>query len=246
MSAIQVSPQEMADMNIWLARMIVLLVLPPVAIFISCQLYLVDLNSFRLVKHDLGIELLVIVITWWYHYQSYRVRKGGIDLGQSISSLLVYNGSIYFLFLASLYTIDIIFQTASVPESASYIDGFLELFYDPLSSILVCRFMLSLRRFDASIVSATNSGIGSRVRDHTASTLLQFGAQPSESLPAFITSFAHPVHVDWSLSEAEADAIVDDGSESREMDAMATRLETLPSGCYSDPMSEGQPAKPEA
>ena len=36
-------------------------------------------------------ELLVIGITWWYTYQSYRIRKG-IDLGRTVSSLLVYNG----------------------------------------------------------------------------------------------------------------------------------------------------------
>ena len=41
---------------------------------------------------QLGIEVLVIVVTWWYNYQSYRVQKGRINLGQSISSVLVYNG----------------------------------------------------------------------------------------------------------------------------------------------------------
>ena len=33
------------------------------------------------------------------------------------------------------------------------------------------------------------------------STVLQFGAQPSTSLPSIIASFAHPIHVDPSLLE---------------------------------------------
>lgn len=37
-------------------------------------------------------ELLVIGITWWYSYQSYRIRKG-VKLGRTISSLLLYNGT---------------------------------------------------------------------------------------------------------------------------------------------------------
>ena len=36
-------------------------------------------------------EVLVIGVTWWYTYQSYRIRKG-IKLGKTISTLLIYNG----------------------------------------------------------------------------------------------------------------------------------------------------------
>ncbi len=105
-----------------------------------------------------------------------------------------------------------------------------------LASILVCRFMLALRQFDSSNASATDSGT-SPIRDDTASTVLRFGAQPSESLPAF---FAHPVHVDWSLSETEPDAIADDRSEWRDLD-VATMLE-MP--LYSDPTPDwSQPAR---
>ena len=111
-------------------------------------------------------------------------------------------------------------------------DGFLSEFFDPcvplrnlpppsfkispiltnhhgyrVSSILVCRFMLALRRFDTSAVSTTHLGPSSEsgVRDHTASTVLQFAAQPSASLPTFIASFAQPVHVDSSLSGGDSD-----------------------------------------
>ena len=42
-----------------------------------------------------------------------------------------------------------------------------------------------------------------------ADTVLEFGAQPSDSLPATIASFAHPVHVDTILAEMDQDAIFD-------------------------------------
>ncbi len=90
-----------------------------------------------------------------------------------------------------------------------------------VTSILTCRFMLSLRQFDSTVASATYSGMGSRVREHMASTVLEFGAQPSDSLPALISSFAHPVHVDESLFEMDPDYIAEDGPEGREIDVDA-------------------------
>ncbi|KAI1786647.1 hypothetical protein LXA43DRAFT_1099039 [Ganoderma leucocontextum] len=198
----------LSNKKVWLAAIIILLALPPTATSIFMA------------------ELLVVAVTWWYSYRSYRIQRS-VQLGRTISSFLVYNGSIYFLFLATLYILDIIFHSASVPDNVLNADSFLELFFDPITSILTCRFILSLRQFDSNIASATCSGRGSRGCEHAASTVLEFAAQPSESLPAFIASFAHPVHVDSAghseaLSEVdcESDAVVDDGPEGREMDVV--------------------------
>ncbi|KAI1782262.1 hypothetical protein LXA43DRAFT_1104450 [Ganoderma leucocontextum] len=181
---------------------------------------------------QLAAELLVVGITWWYSYQSYRMRKG-IKLGRTISSFLLYNGSLYFLFLATLYILEvIIINTASVPNTISNAANALSGFYDPITSILVCRFMLSLRQFDSSPASVTYSETGSRVRKHTASRdVLQFAAQPSDCLPASIASFAHPVHVDSALSDSETDpdAIDDNGAEWQEMDMAAPTRTTAAS-----------------
>ena len=100
--------------------------------------------------------------------------------------------------------------------------------------------MLSLRQFDSELANPTSYiGGGTQSRDQTVSTVIRFGAQPSESLPPFIASFAHPVHVGWSLSESDLDPDLDmdwerdaDGvggngrSEWQEMDVVATALET--------------------
>ena len=40
---------------------------------------------------QLAAELLVVGITWWYTFRSYRIRKG-IDIGKTFGSLLLYNG----------------------------------------------------------------------------------------------------------------------------------------------------------
>lgn len=58
------------------------------------------------------------------------------------------------------------------------------------------------------------------VRGHMASTVLEFGAQPSDSLPALIASFAHPIHVDSELLEIDEDPIANHGPE-REIDTVA-------------------------
>ncbi|KAM5545101.1 hypothetical protein V8D89_001212 [Ganoderma adspersum] len=225
----------LSNRNIFLTALIIVLVVPPVVIFIVQCFYQAPLNLPS--PYNCSADSTLPAALQGTTYQSYRVRKVGIDFGRSLSSLLVYNGSIYFLFLASLYIIDLIFQTATVPPSVANADNFLQLFYDPITSILVCHFMLSLRQFDSELANPTSYiGAGTQSRDHTVSTVIRFGAQPSESLPPFIASFAHPVHVDWSLSESDLDfdgetdaggVGEDDGrSEWREMDVVAAALET--------------------
>ncbi|KAI1782330.1 hypothetical protein LXA43DRAFT_957545, partial [Ganoderma leucocontextum] len=106
----------LSNRNTWLAVIIVLLALPPTAMRIIQSFYQAPENlpsplncsssaslsptlSIRVIAvlrgSQFAAELLVIGITWWYTYRSYRIQKG-VNLGKTISSLLVYNGSIYF------------------------------------------------------------------------------------------------------------------------------------------------------
>ncbi|KAM5545073.1 hypothetical protein V8D89_001184, partial [Ganoderma adspersum] len=161
-------------------------------------------------------ELLVIGITWWYTYQSYRIRRG-VELGKTISSLLLYNGNLYFLFLTSLCILDIIFSTASLPVNALNADTVVTTLYDPISSIIVCRFMLSLRQFDSTIASMPTLSLrASQIHEHMASKVLKFAAQPTDSLPSFIESFSHPIHVHSALDDMDPESNVGDaeGSDS--------------------------------
>ena len=106
---------------------------------------------------------------------------------------------------------------------------------DRITSILVSRFILSLRQFDNQTASATYSGAAPGAPGYLYSAdMLQFAARPSDSLPSFIASFAHPVHVESVPPEMEPDALVDNGSGGREMDvatpAPDTEDDILPGG----------------
>ncbi|KAM5545119.1 hypothetical protein V8D89_001230 [Ganoderma adspersum] len=228
----------LSNRSMILAVLIVLLALPPTVIRIRveytvpnalyqdaapCSVTLVTRAS------QLAAELLVIIITWWYTYQSYRLRKHGIKGAKTISSLLVYNGTIYFLFLATLYVLDIIFNTATVPDKVLDADSLLDLFYDPITSILVCHFILSLRRFDTSAAATTYNEARLQSREHTHSrSVLQFAAQPSDTLPSFIASFAQPVHTEslWSETDSETTVNGNRSVKSRDIELGAVAGET--------------------
>ena len=83
--------------------------------------------------------------------------------------------------------------------------------------------MLSLRQFDNAIADTAGSVPGSQLREHMSSNVLQFAAHPSDSLPAFITPFSHPVHVasHSDIFDTDTDATdVDSGTEEREIEAV--------------------------
>ena len=44
---------------------------------------------------QLAADLLVVVITGWYTYQSCHIWKDSLKFGRSLSSLLVYNGELF-------------------------------------------------------------------------------------------------------------------------------------------------------
>ena len=69
--------------------------------------------------------------------------------------------------------------------------------------------MLSLRQFHTTINWTTYSRMVAQVREGTASTVLAVEAQHRESLPPFIVSFAHPVHVDPILPDLDTQESLD-------------------------------------
>ena len=115
-----------------------------------------------------------------------------------------------------------------------------------ITSILVCRFMLSLRQFDTTITLATISGVHCPDREHLGTSMvLEFGAQHSTSLPSFVASFAHPVHVNSAMSEIDTCAIVNDRPKSSDIDVTEAVESTLegPSGPIQE-MSSLTPGHP--
>ena len=93
-----------------------------------------------------------------------------------------------------------------------------------MTSILTCRFMLALRQFDNTVAAATRSGLGPQLREHVESAVLQFGAQPSDSLPELVASFSYPIHLDTSL----LDENVEDGGRSTTAELTLDQMPTAP------------------
>lgn len=94
-----------------------------------------------------------------------------------------------------------------------------------ITSILICRFILSLRQFDSTVSLATFSAPGSRSPEsNTHSMPLELTACPSDGLPPFIASFAHPVHANPSPCEAHVDSIGEDSGELKSRDIGAVAL----------------------
>lgn len=89
-----------------------------------------------------------------------------------------------------------------------------------VTSVLACRFILSLRQFETNATIATYSGFGPQLQDHMASMMLQFNEQPSHSLPTLVSSFSHPVHVDDLVFGENPGAICRDGSKWEEIQGM--------------------------
>ncbi|EIW61279.1 uncharacterized protein TRAVEDRAFT_44095 [Trametes versicolor FP-101664 SS1] len=124
-------------------------------------------------------NVLVIALTWW---KTYGIRKlvAQANMKVSLSTLLLRDGTIYFLLLFIMSIFHIVF---SLTERFTYTLTLEE----PLTAILVSRFLLNLREAD-----------GSRSLDDldTMISFPSFARHPNdsdESTPHFVASFIGPL-----------------------------------------------------
>ena len=73
-----------------------------------------------------------------------------------------------------------------------------------MTSMLICRFILSLRKFDSRTICVTSS---SGIRAHLP--VIEFAAQQSDTLPSFLGCFSHPVHTYSDILEMVVDSDTD-------------------------------------
>ncbi|KAI0324214.1 hypothetical protein GY45DRAFT_1439224 [Cubamyces sp. BRFM 1775] len=102
-------------------------------------------------------DLLVIVITMWY------AMKGGTRTLRHVRSsvpsftrVLVVNGTIYFLALLTLNSLHLILTLVSIVEVVEAVSQ-VTIFTDPLTAILICRFLLALHSTNAKVVDETSA-----------------------------------------------------------------------------------------
>ncbi|KAI0640958.1 hypothetical protein C8Q79DRAFT_425241 [Trametes meyenii] len=113
---------------------------PNVYLILTLRLYLVTLLS----RASLIVsDLVVIAVTWATMYRSSRLVRGVVR-GPTFHQVMLQNGSIYFVVLVSLNALHITLTALSIKlplASESYVTTFI----DPVTSILISRFLLNLR-----------------------------------------------------------------------------------------------------
>ncbi|KAI1794377.1 hypothetical protein LXA43DRAFT_1059213 [Ganoderma leucocontextum] len=96
-------------------------------------------------------DLLVAIVTWWSTYRTTKLARGLKGFEQNaLSSVMLRDGSIYFVVLVVLNLLHLIFTTMNVAVSRSF-GSFIPLFTEPLievirlTGVLVIRFLLNLQ-----------------------------------------------------------------------------------------------------
>ncbi|RPD72779.1 hypothetical protein L226DRAFT_146660 [Lentinus tigrinus ALCF2SS1-7] len=122
-------------------------------------------------------DLIAIAVTWRATYRSSRLASETID-APTFHQILLHNGSVYFVVLATLNILHILMTALSfkvTTGSESYVINFI----DPIASILVCRFLISLQeaeRYSHSESEATHSFVAPNFSVGPASQVSSFAA----------------------------------------------------------------------
>ncbi|TBU51921.1 hypothetical protein BD310DRAFT_890160 [Dichomitus squalens] len=135
-------------------------------------------------------DSIVLAVTWHYTHKPYRAQRSlHVSPSKSFTSVMLYNGSLYFSVLAALNTLDLILSVLDLIQNG--IGGNQSLagnVADVISPILFSRFILNLHQVNREVAHE---------QDDTLSADIQFAIQSwsSHSLPPSLASFAQPVHV---------------------------------------------------
>ncbi|KAJ8473960.1 hypothetical protein ONZ51_g7536 [Trametes cubensis] len=90
-------------------------------------------------------DLIVVIVTWFVSYKVVRLAKNTIK-GPTLHQVMLGNGTLYFLCLMVLNILQIMFYVLSI--FAFLTESYISEALDPLSSILICHFILNLRQVD--------------------------------------------------------------------------------------------------
>ncbi|KAI0740414.1 hypothetical protein C8Q76DRAFT_192384 [Earliella scabrosa] len=89
-------------------------------------------------------DIIVIAVTW----VKLGRRTRGLSGKHSLMHILLRDGTIYFICLLTLNTLDLTLSELSIAGNSPYTISYLVLFTEPLTAVLVSRFMLNLQAVD--------------------------------------------------------------------------------------------------
>ncbi|PIL32854.1 hypothetical protein GSI_04971 [Ganoderma sinense ZZ0214-1] len=94
-------------------------------------------------------DLIVLLVTWMNTYTVCRVKRAASG-GQSIVQVMLYNGCFCFIVITSMNTAQMVIATLKI-QSVLNICGYVNLFITPITSLLICHFLLDLHNTDSAL-----------------------------------------------------------------------------------------------
>ncbi|KAI0780882.1 hypothetical protein BD413DRAFT_675446 [Trametes elegans] len=142
-------------------------------------------------------DLLAVIVTWRETYEtSQRVEEAYSR--PSLSKVMLSRGIDYFCSLAILNILDVILTVLGIQSDAASNLNYVTIFLDPISAILVCRFLLDLRGVSKKLAGGSSGTVSS----------LDFGGVGSQippSNPSFLRgSLVGSAHSSPDVDEDEA------------------------------------------
>lgn len=89
-------------------------------------------------------DLIVLLVTWMNTYTAYRAKRGVYD-GPSILQVMLCNGCFCFIIITSMNTAQMVIAPMQF-QSVLNICGYVNLFITPITSLLICHFLLDLHQ----------------------------------------------------------------------------------------------------
>ncbi|RPD59958.1 hypothetical protein L227DRAFT_575959 [Lentinus tigrinus ALCF2SS1-6] len=97
-------------------------------------------------------DLVVLCVTWRATYRATRLaRVTGKKSKDTFSGTLLRDGTIYFLTLVTLNTLHLLFTVLSIASNTPIAVSYITIFTEPITSILVSRFILNLQEVNQTI-----------------------------------------------------------------------------------------------
>ncbi|KAI0351308.1 hypothetical protein OH77DRAFT_944914 [Trametes cingulata] len=160
------------------------------------------------VAHACGIvaESLVIVITVWHTVKATGGLRGSRSGRPSLADILLVNGTVYFLLIFTLNALHLVLTLFSISFALDPISE-VDIFTDPLTAILICRFLIALQSANQSMDEVGESDymgsmqFSSRIMGSLGEPI---GARPSSSLIAGSDGNAMPVEARQGITDTPA------------------------------------------
>ncbi|KAI9066724.1 hypothetical protein FKP32DRAFT_1673722 [Trametes sanguinea] len=146
-------------------------------------------------------DILVIAITWVKTFRINWLAKGVLNKSNSnhttLHSVMLESGTIYFLTLLCLNILQIVMNILILLDFGD--GGYVTQLIDPITSILVARFILNLRAANEPLHVSTNASF--------LGPELEFAAQSHPGNPGSLAGPVHTPDMTWSDSADDDDEL---------------------------------------